>query len=103
MKKLLIILFLISFVSCEQNTTPSYQQDNYQKSESQAFKKGKRQLEVQGYKNVREVSYPLFCCAEEDSFLLSTGFEAEDNEGNIVKGCFCVKGLLRSSVTIRFE
>jgi hypothetical protein len=102
-KKIFIAVCLLLIVGCEQNTGSSSNQEPYVPTESAAFKKGKRQLEVQGYKNVKEVAYPLFCCAEEDSFLLSTGFEAEDNEGNKVRGCFCVKGFIRNSVTIRFE
>lgn len=110
MKYLLIILVLL-ITSCDNNTQQETKpvrkqpvQTEYIKHESQSFKKGKRQLKIQGYNNIKEVSYPWFCCAENDSFLCSTGFEATDSNGIKVSGCMCVKDcLLRNSVTIRFE
>lgn len=104
MKKMIILLIMLfTITACEENTNTSYQSEPQYKQESETFRKGKRQLEVQGYVNIKEISYPLFCCAEEDSFLFSTGFEAEDKNGEKIEGCFCVKGIFRNSVTIRFK
>lgn len=105
MKQLLFILLLF-ITSCDTSTTPVKNEqvtETYVQSESESFKKGKRQLAAQGYKNIKESSNYLFCCAEEDSYLLSSGFTAEDADGVKVEGCFCVKGVLRNSVTIRFK
>ena len=66
---------------------------------SNDFEKGKKQLEQQGYTDVKNTGYNLFCCDEKDSF--STGFESKDKNGNVVKGCFCSSFL--KGVTIRFE
>ena len=66
---------------------------------SNDFDKGKKQLEMQGYKNVKDTGYSWFCCDEKDQF--RTGFSAIDKDGNKVEGCFCssiVKG-----VTVRFN
>lgn len=54
---------------------------------------------MQGYTNVTNTGYSLFCCDKNDDF--SSGFEAVDKEGKVVKGCFC-SGLLKG-ITIRFE
>jgi hypothetical protein len=102
MKKLLIIL-LIGFLACNAPNQPYQDSEPVQKTESTAFKKGKRQLEIQGYKNITETAYPYSCCSEGDSWVLSTGFKAETPDGEIVEGCFCVKGIIRNSVTIRFK
>lgn len=102
MKKLLLVLTVGLLFSCEPIDN-SQNEPVQQRTESQAFKKGKRQLEIQGYTNITETPYPIWCCAEEDSWILSCGFEATDKDGEKVKGCFCVKGLLRNSVTIRFD
>lgn len=88
MKKLLILLITtisLLFYSCEVLTSD--------------FEKGKHQLEMQGYTNVKNTGYSLFCCDKNDDF--SSGFEAVDKEGKVVKGCFC-SGLLKG-ITIRFE
>ena len=63
------------------------------------FAKGKRQLENQGYTNVKNTGYNMFCCDEKDTF--STGFEATDKNGNKVEGCFCSSVL--KGVTVRFD
>jgi hypothetical protein len=63
------------------------------------FKKGKKQLEQQGYKNVEDTGYGFFCCDEKDNF--SVGFKAIDKDGDMVKGCIC-SGFLKG-LTIRFE
>ncbi len=88
--------------SCKQRevkTTETVQKDPA--SESDAFKRGKRQLQIQGYENIQEKAYPLFCCSKADSFFYSTGFIAE-KDGERVEGCICT-GLFRNSITIRFE
>lgn len=66
---------------------------------SNDFDNGKKQLEQQGYTDVKNTGYNFFCCDEKDTF--STGFECKDKNGNIVKGCFCSNVL--KGVTIRFE
>lgn len=63
------------------------------------FEKGKKQLEMQGYRDVKNTGYNAFCCSNDDSF--STGFKAIDKDGNEVKGCFC--SAIGKGVTIRFE
>lgn len=63
------------------------------------FKKGKSQLENQGYTDVKNTGYDWFCCDEKDHF--STGFSCKDKKGKEVKGCIC-SGLLKG-ITIRFE
>jgi hypothetical protein len=63
------------------------------------FEKGKKQLETQGYTDVRNTGYNMFCCSDDDDF--STGFTAKDKQGNIVKGCFC--SAIGKGITIRFE
>lgn len=83
MKKL-IILLSVSICSC----TSDY-----------AFKKGKEQLEQQGYTDVRDMGYTMFCCDEKDQF--STGFKCKNTKGEKVEGCFC-SGITKG-VTIRFE
>lgn len=84
MRKVLILLVFITLGSC------TNQND---------FEKGKKQLEMQGYKNIKNTGYEFFCCSDKDEF--STGFEAQDKNGNIVKGCIC-SGLLKG-ITIRFN
>lgn len=71
--------------------------------ESEVFKRGKRQLEMQGYKNVMPHSYPAFCCSKNESFMMSEGFSATDKDGASVTGCICIGKGFRNSVTIRFE
>lgn len=63
------------------------------------FAKGKAQLEQQGYTDIEDTGYKIFCCDEKDHF--STGFKCKDKNGNVVKGCFC-SGIIKG-VTIRFE
>lgn len=82
--KLLTIAFLITVSGCTSKND---------------FEKGKSQLENQGYTDVRNTGYNLFCCDEKDTF--STGFEARDKKGNKVEGCFC--STMFKGVTIRFE
>lgn len=103
MKKILFLLLTLSvFTSCD---VPANQGDGTydEPQESETFKKGKRQLQIQGYKNIRETSADYFCLGDDDSWLLSKGFTAEDAEGQEVEGCICVKSLLSNSVTIRFK
>ena len=111
MKNLILLITLLLCISCNSganntaNTKPIQKvTKEHVRIESSTFKKGKRQLEIQGYKNIKETNYPWFCCAEEDSLLCSTGFEATDADGQKVSGCMCVKDcIIRNSVTIRFE
>lgn len=63
------------------------------------FDNGKQQLENQGYTNVVNTGYDMFCCSNDDDF--STGFKALDKNGNVVEGCFCSS--LLKGVTIRFN
>lgn len=63
------------------------------------FEKGKAQLEQQGYTNIENIGYQLFCCGRDDGF--STGFSCKDKNGNTVTGCFC--SALGKGITIRFE
>lgn len=63
------------------------------------FEKAKKQLQAQGYTNIENTGYDLFCCSDEDNF--STGFKAKDKNGNIVEGCIC-SGILKG-LTIRFK
>lgn len=70
-------------------------------NESSTFKKGKLQLKVMGFKNIKEESYPWFCCSDDDSILFSTGFSAYSEEGERVEGCFC-SGFMKG-ITIRFK
>jgi len=83
MKKLTLIL-LVALLSC---------------TSSNDFNKGKRILENQGYTDVRNTGYSVFCCDEKDTY--STGFSAKDKNGNTVKGCFC--STLLKGVTVRFK
>jgi hypothetical protein len=66
---------------------------------SNDFEKGKKQLEQQGYTDIKNTGWAAFCCSDEDTF--STGFKAKDKQGRTVKGCFC--GGVFKGVTIRFE
>jgi hypothetical protein len=84
MKKILFTICVFTFVSCSSNND---------------FQKGKKQLEQQGYTDVKNTGYEVFCCGKDDTF--STGFEAKDKNGKIVKGCFCSQWL--KGLTIRFE
>lgn len=63
------------------------------------FKVGKEQLEAQGYTNIRNTGYQVWCCDERESY--STGFEATTPAGKTVKGCFCSSEY--KGVTIRFQ
>lgn len=66
---------------------------------SNDFEKGKKQLENQGYTNVKPTGYAWFCCDEKDQY--SNGFTAIDKNGNKVNGCIC-SGFIKG-ITIRFE
>ena len=110
MKRTGILVLLIALFGCANNEkfikegVPVAPKEVYQKpiqTESSAFKKGKLQLRVQGFKNIKETSYPFFCCGEGDSMFFSTGFTAETPEGEVVKGCMC-SGMMKG-VTVRFE
>lgn len=63
------------------------------------FDKGKNQLEMQGYTDIKNTGYSIFCCSDSDDF--STGFTAKDKHGNTVNGCFCSS--FSKGITIRFE
>lgn len=63
------------------------------------FKKVKTVLEKQGYKNIENTGYSIFCCSSDDSF--STGFRAISNDGEIVEGCACSS--LLGGVNIKFK
>jgi hypothetical protein len=82
MKKILLILIIAC--GCTSNND---------------FKKGRQQLEQQGYVEVVNTGYNLFCCSENESY--STGFKCKDSQGNTVTGCFCSSPL--KGVTIRFK
>ena len=63
------------------------------------FAKGKKQLEQQGYTDVKNTGYSAFCCDEKDTY--SSGFTCKDKSGNVVKGCIC-SGIMKG-ITIRYE
>ncbi len=84
MKNIIIILCVLLFISCT--------------SESD-FLKAEKQLESQGYTDIKNTGYDIFCCSDSDQF--STGFEAKNSEGETVKGCIC-SGILKGS-TIRYK
>lgn len=63
------------------------------------FWKGKRQLENQGYTDIKNTGYSAFCCDEKDQF--SSGFTGKDKNGNVVSGCIC-SGIMKG-ITIRYE
>lgn len=85
MKKAFLIIIVLSFMaSC------TSQND---------FENGKQQLETQGYTNVVDTGYKIWCCGDDDDF--STGFEAFDKNGKKVEGCFCSS--IGKGVTIRFK
>lgn len=81
---LLTVGFLLSTVGCTSDAD---------------FRKGARQLELQGYTEIENTGYSMWCCSDEDTY--STGFEATDKDGEIVTGCFCSSW--GKGVTIRFE
>ena len=83
MKRLLFALVIL-FAAC---------------SSDNDFDKGKRQLESQGYTDIKNTGWNAFCCGEDDSF--STRFTAKDSKGNKVEGCFCSSVL--KGVTVRFD
>ncbi len=85
MKKLLTLAIVASLLSSCTN--------------SDDFLKGKKQLEQQGYSDIKDTGHNFFCCDEKDTF--SSGFTCKDKLGNTVKGCIC-SGILKG-VTIRFE
>lgn len=84
MKQLSLVLLVFLLVSC---------------TSSNDFELGKKQLEQQGYTDVKNTGYNVFCCDDNDTF--STGFKCKDKDGNVVEGCFC--STMLKGVTIRFE
>lgn len=78
------LLFFIGLTSCSSNKD---------------FEKGQRILEQQGYTDVTNTGYSMFCCSDQEEY--STGFECKDRNGNTVKGCFCSAFL--KGITVRFE
>jgi hypothetical protein len=85
MKKIIVVLAAVSILS-------SCTSEN-------DFNKGKRQLEQQGYTNIKNTGHSWFGCSDDDTY--SSGFEATDNNGNKIKGAFC-SGVLKG-ITIRFQ
>ncbi len=85
MKKISIAILLFACVGCFTN--------------NEDFRKGKNQLEQQGYSDIRDTGYNFFCCDDKD--LYSSGFVCLDKNGNVVKGCIC-SGVFKG-VTIRFQ
>jgi hypothetical protein len=83
-RKLIFITLVLLLTSCTSDSD---------------FNKGKKQLEQQGYTDVKNTGYDWFCCDDKDTF--STGFKAKDSNGMTVKGCIC-SGVLKG-ITIRFE
>ena len=63
------------------------------------FEKGKKQLESQGYTEVKNTGLDMFCCDQKDEF--TTGFVCKDKSGNIVRGCIC-SGIYKG-ITIRYK
>lgn len=85
MKKLTVAILILFCLSCTSEND---------------FEKAKRQLEMQGYTDIKNTGYNFFCCdSETDNF--STGFEAKDKQGNVVQGCIC-SGILKG-ITVRFQ
>lgn len=85
MKKITLLLFLLFLLqSC---------------TNKNHFEKGKHQLEMQGYTDIKYTGYSVFCCDEKDTY--SSGFICKDKQGNDVKGCIC-SGVFKG-ITIRFE
>lgn len=105
-KQITIILAVVALVGCDLKVSTEQPSDKQPPTEqkpveSEVFKKGKRQLETMGYKNIKEESYPFFCCDKNDSMLFSTGFSATDKDGEKTTGCLC--SAMFKGVTIRFE
>jgi hypothetical protein len=106
-----ILIIILSLSSCSPNGT--YYKENEQQPvdtlqyteipKSKTFLSGKKQLEAQGYKDVEYAQLDYFCLTDEDSYLLSEGFTAKTATNETVSGCFCVKGLIHNSITIRFK
>lgn len=84
MKKIFVILTLAFLTSCTSNRD---------------FERGKQQLEQQGYSDVRNTGYTMFCCSDSDDF--STGFSCKNSKGETIVGCFCSS--LGKGITIRFQ
>jgi hypothetical protein len=87
MKTMLRVIFLASCIAIASCSSKS------------DFDKGKKLLEQQGYTDVNNTGYSIFCCDEKDTF--STGFACKDRNGDKVSGCFCSSYL--KALTIRFE
>ncbi len=84
MKKLFTLLLLGTLLSC---------------TDASDFKKGKQQLEQQGYSDVVNTGHGFFCCSDNDIY--STGFKCKNAKGETVEGCFCSSTF--KGVTIRFK
>lgn len=63
------------------------------------FDTAKGLLSVQGYTDIKNTGYSIFCCGNEDGF--STGFIAKDKFGHVVSGCICSG--IGKGITIRFN
>lgn len=85
-KKLFSILLIVSlfFTGC---------------TSTNDFSIGKKQLEHQGYTDIKDTGYNWFCCDEKDTF--STDFTCKDKNENIIKDCICSG--IGKNITIRFE
>ena len=87
MEKIRILSIAISFILIASCTSSS------------DFEKGAEQLEQQGYTNVQNIGYTLFCCSDSDDY--STGFTCLNSKGEKVEGCFCSG--IGKGLTIRFK
>lgn len=84
MKNLFILLLTVFALSCTSDND---------------FKKGKINLENQGYTNIVNTGHQYFCCSKDEQF--STGFKAIDKQGRKIEGCFC--STMLKGLTVRFE
>ena len=71
----------------------------YACSSDNDFEKAKKQLESQGYTEVINTGWDIFCCGRDDTF--STGFVALSKDSTEVRGCICSSVL--KGITIRFK
>lgn len=101
MKQVFLMILILILVSCNIHEDSRAIPKNRVEQESSSFKKGKLQLKQMGFTNIKQESYPFFCCAEDDNILFSTGFSAYTSDGEKVEGCMCSAFL--KGVTIRFK
>ena len=84
MNRIIMITSILILCSCTSNND---------------FEKGKKQLEQQGYTNVKDTGYKLLGCDEKDIY--RQGFEAVDSKGDTIEGYFC-SGIFKG-VTVRIK